>query len=171
MLSRWLSGLRTAKKTLLEASRGAARSVGSPQCPVQRDSSSRPLRSARRKVIGGTSAFDFRRTPPGRVPYIYLIVSSSASSFRVSSSSSFRSVAILLLRFIFAPQLRPLQPGRVFALVKKDARYGPRRVRRKVGDLARGPLVPLCGQTEAMYLRREEIVQNEDDRLRTTLQV
>lgn len=53
--------------------------------------------------------------------------------------------------------------------VKKDAGNGPGSVRRKIGGLCQGPLVPLCTQTEPMNFRREEVVQDEHDRFRTTL--
>lgn len=53
--------------------------------------------------------------------------------------------------------------------MKKDAGNGPGSVRRKVGGLCQGPLVPLCAQTESVNFRREEVVQDENDRFRTAL--
>ena len=55
--------------------------------------------------------------------------------------------------------------------MEKDAGDGSGGVGRQVGGLVRGPLVPLCAQTEAVDLRRQEVVQHEDDRLRAALQV
>lgn len=42
---------------------------------------------------------------------------------------------------------------------------------RQIGDLVRSPLAPLCAQTEAVYLGRKEVVENEDYRLWTAFQV
>jgi len=42
--------------------------------------------------------------------------------------------------------------------MKKDAGNRPGSVRRQIGGLCKGPLVPLCTQTEPMNLRRKEVV-------------
>lgn len=62
-------------------------------------------------------------------------------------------------------------PDSLDRLVQKDAGDGPSGVGRQIGGLRRGPLVPLCAQSEPVDLSREKIVQNENDRLRTAFQV
>ena len=55
--------------------------------------------------------------------------------------------------------------------MKKDTGDGPGGVGWQVGGLRRGPLVPLCAQAKPVDLRGEKIVQDEDDRLGTALEI
>lgn len=87
---------------------------------------------------------------------------------------------IFFLRFSVYPLTATLLSLSLFFLeflgnsrssVKKDAGDGPGGVGWQVGGLRRGPLVPLCAQAKPVDLRGEKIVQDEDDRLGTALEI
>ena len=85
-----------------------------------------------------------------------------------------RRVALVTVRVSVTPACRPSSaspPPWMRGSVEEDAGDGPGGVGWQVGGLRRGPLVPLCAQTEPVDLRREEVVQDEHDGLRTALQV
>lgn len=98
-------------------------------------------------------------------PYISL-------SIRMFHGSSRSRYCYLLLRILEEKEINVFFLAAILSSsMKKNAGNRPGGVRRQIGGLCEGPLVPLCTQTKPMNLRRKEVVQNEHDWFRTALQI